>query len=231
MFELSNLWLALLLGMAGSSHCLAMCGGISCAIGLNSPSLKQDRVKLLLSFNFGRICSYALAGLALGSLSYGLFSFHQTLLPYARMLAALLLLAMALHFMGWWQGISQLERNGQRLWRYIAHCVQLSLPLHSWQQGLALGLIWGWLPCGLIYSTLSWAVLAEHPLQAAAQMLAFGIGTLPMMFLVGFFSGSIGKIINHKGWRYIMAALLFTFAFWTFYTGWSSLDHATHNHH
>jgi sulfite exporter TauE/SafE len=100
-------------------------------------------------------------------------------------LSGLFLLAFGLYVAGWWQGLAILERGGLLIWRRIEPWGQGLLPVRHTGQALALGLLWGWLPCGLVYATLVWSLATADPLRGGVLMAAFGIGTLPMLLALG----------------------------------------------
>lgn len=175
--ELSSaLGAAVLLGLAGAGHCLGMCGGIAVALR----SAQGSHRLMPVSYHLGRIVSYALLGGLLGSAAGAI-----QLAPWTvalRFLAGFLLVAMGLHTLGLWYGIRHLEQVGSRLWRYIAPTAQSLMPPKRMAQAFMLGGLWGFMPCGLIYSALTWsAAEGAGAIDSGLLMLAFGIGTLPAM--------------------------------------------------
>lgn len=216
---------AVLLGFMSSGHCLGMCGGISCALGLQHH--RHPKMALLL-YHLGRICTYTLLALLFGaSLQHTLHKF-PLLSPWLRTITGLLLLAMALHIARWWSGITALEKIGTRWWTPIQKLVRPLLPAEHYWQIFALGLLWGWLPCALVYSTLTWAASRADALQSAALMACFGLGTTPALFASGVFAENLQKIMQQKMWRHAAALLLATCAAWTIFSAW---QHAGHMHH
>ncbi|WP_305856074.1 sulfite exporter TauE/SafE family protein [Balneatrix alpica] len=183
-----DLWAALLIGLMGGSHCLGMCGGLMTAVALQSP---QRRPSLLLSYNLGRISSYMLAGALVAGLG-SLLGNHGW--QFLRLFAAIMLILMGLYIAGWWAALTHLERWGQRLWRHISPYTRKLLPVRHNGQALLLGICWGWLPCGLVYSTLSWSLSSGSSVEGALLMGAFGLGTLPSMLATGWFAQQM------KGW-------------------------------
>ena len=138
-----------------------------------------QRFRLLLAYNLGRISSYTLAGLLLGLAGWAVA--NSPLVMGLRVVAALLLIAMGLYLAGWWSGLTRIEALGRGLWRYIQPLTRRFMPVTSLPRALVLGSLWGWLPCGLVYSTLLWAASQGNALDSAALMLAFGLGTLPVL--------------------------------------------------
>ncbi len=88
---------------------------------------------------------------------------------------------LGLYLAGWWQGLVKLEKLGGGLWKHIQPRLSRQLSQRGWRKSLAVGLMWGWLPCGLVYSMLVWSMTIATPLGGASIMLAFGLGTLPML--------------------------------------------------
>lgn len=181
-----TLFSALLVGLLGGGHCVGMCGGFVGAVTLSLPAARA-RWPFLLAYNGGRIASYTLAGVLVGGLgSSGLLLQHM--LPVGKLLyglASLMLVALGLYLAGWWHGVLLLEKAGAGFWRQLQPLSKKLLPLTSLPQAFALGLLWGWLPCGLVYSVLVVALASGSPLQGGALMLVFGLGTLPVMLAMG----------------------------------------------
>src|SRR5688572_354644 len=144
---------ACILGLLGAGHCFAMCGGIVAALSFSAPA-NAPRWRLNLGYNAGRIFSYAL----FGGLTAGLVSvMPSTGWPVARTFAGLLLIAMGLYLANWWRGLLWLEKGGHWVWRGIKPIGDRFLPVDSVSKALMVGLVWGWLPCGLVYAALGYA--------------------------------------------------------------------------
>ena len=196
MLELS-LVSALLVGLLGGGHCAGMCGGIVGAVSLSLPG-SRPRMGFLLAYNLGRIGSYGAAGLLAGAVGASGF-FLEHVLPVERalyVLASVMLVLLGLYLAGIWRGVVVLENLGGRLWRYLQPWSKRFLPVRSWPQALALGAIWGWLPCGLVYSVLVAALASGSPGRGAALMLAFGLGTLPALLAMGMVAVRLRSILQ-----------------------------------
>jgi uncharacterized protein len=176
---------ALLLGLLASGHCMLMCGGISAALGVATGKDAQGRPRrsLLLAYQLGRITSYTLAGLLIGTLGGALIAMLD--IDYVRLAlriasAAALLLAALVMF-----GIFRDPGSaiGKRLWPRLAPLGRRLLPVSNLTRAYSFGAIWGWMPCGFVYTVLLVAALSAQPLQSAAVMAAFGLGTLPSMLV------------------------------------------------
>ncbi|TBV07152.1 sulfite exporter TauE/SafE family protein [Phytopseudomonas dryadis] len=211
---LPQLLSALILGLLGGGHCLGMCGGLMGALTLAiPPEQRQRRLQLLLAYNGGRIGSYALAGLLLGLAGWAVAS--GPLATLLRTLAALLLIAMGLYLAGWWSGLTRIEALGRGLWRHIQPITRRCMPVTSASRALILGGLWGWLPCGLVYSTLLWAASQGDALRSAALMLAFGVGTLPVLLATGMATERLSRLLRRRGVRVAGGLLVMLFGLWT----------------
>lgn len=199
------------IGLLGAGHCVGMCGGIVAALGFGSD---KGSVRLIVAYNIGRVFSYACAGGVVAGLGYASAN-YLALAPVLRGIAGLLLIGMGLTIGGWWRGLSWLERGGSLLWRHIRPLGQRLLPVRSTGSAIMLGMVWGWLPCGLVYTALAFAATAESPFEGMAQMAAFGLGTMPAVILGGFSSGKVGQILQNKKFRMVFALLLIVYGVWT----------------
>lgn len=208
---------AFLIGLAGSVHCFGMCGGIVSAFSL-SFGRTSPPITYLLSYNLGRILVYSIIGALVGSLGYIFkyqFTFASTLLS---LLSGLFLILLACYIGGWWRGLILLEKTGQYLWRWLSPLSQKILPIRSPLHAVAYGAIWGWLPCGLVYSTLSWSLSSGSGLNGALIMLSFGLGTLPSMLLTGMSADFLKSFSQSPVVKQIIAGILFTFGVFSIVT-------------
>ena len=175
---------AAVMGLLGGGHCLAMCGGIVSAV---SAAGRRPRLGLQIGYNAGRVFSYAMAGSlagafgAAGLLAGSVFPIQMVLIVAANALVVLL----GLHLAGWGRLVMQLESAGAAVWRRISPAGKLFLPADTPVRAMALGMIWGWLPCGLVYSALALALVAGNPMRGALVLIAFGLGTLPNLLVAG----------------------------------------------
>lgn len=181
---------------------LATTSGVATA-ALRRASPVAGGLALHLAFNGGRLASYALAGAIAGTVGFaGVGLATQVPLRLVLLFVAnLMLLAMALYLMGVPQLLLPLERQGARLWRRLQPLSARWLPVQSWRQALPLGLLWGWLPCGLVYSALATALAAGTPQHGAAAMLAFGAGTLPNLLVAGLAATRLRRWTARRGVR------------------------------
>jgi sulfite exporter TauE/SafE len=183
-------------------------------------------------FGMGRISSYMLVG----GLVAGLGESFRTLLgsgagPWFRSVAGVLIALMGLHVAGIWSGIARIEGLGRPLWNSISPFTRRLLPVTSAPRALALGALWGFLPCGLVYSTLALSLTATTAWQGALTMGYFGLGTLPAMAGVGLLSSGLTGVLQTVRFRRIAGVLLVVLGAWTVAQAWAHTHHADHAHH
>ena len=184
---------ALALGLLASGHCALMCGGITAALGVASArdARGRPRLRLLLGYQLGRVGSYALAGLLLAGVLGGIVAWLdiEVVRRLLRSLAALVLFGAALAAFGIGSGL--LRGPGQRIWAVISPLGRRLLPVTSVPRAVAFGAVWGWMPCGFVYSVLLIAALEMDASRGALTMASFGAGTIPAM-LLGSYGASRG---------------------------------------
>lgn len=199
---------AFLLGLAGSPHCIGMCGAISC-LGRHANSNKKVSP---LFFQLGRVGSYTLLGVLLGGFGAMLSSQWLPIGLAFRILASALLVMMAVSLAGWFPATRRLEQVGAGLWRKLQPLSRHLLPADTPTKALFLGGLWGLLPCGLIYSALAWATLSANPYQSGMLMAAFGLGTLPALLSVSLAQGRMVRVAKRPATRQLVAALMIVLA-------------------
>jgi sulfite exporter TauE/SafE len=205
-----------MIGLLGSTHCIGMCGGIVGALTMGLPEdVRQSPLKLLpylFTYNIGRLVSYSLAGLVVGLLSSSVSEFFQVgRFPIGGIVGGLFMVALGIYIGGWLQTMAPLERLGSHFWRLIEPFGRHLMPVKSPAQALGLGFIWGWLPCGLVYSTLALTATTGDAVKSALLMLAFGAGTLPMLLVMGGFAEKLQHFTRHRWTRYVAGILLIAF--------------------
>ncbi|MBE0489235.1 MAG: sulfite exporter TauE/SafE family protein [Halomonas sp.] len=207
---------AFVFGLLGGAHCIGMCGGIMSALTFAVPPSMRSPARLtglLLGYNLGRIASYMLAGALVAALGT-LVAITPTARLVLQILAAVMLILMALYIADWWKGLLRVEAVGKRLWRHLEPVGRRLMPVVKIPQAMALGAVWGWLPCGLVYSMLAWSLAAADPLRGATLMGAFGLGTLPALLATGLAARQLGGLIRHPATRTLAALSIITFALW-----------------
>jgi len=228
---------ALVLGLLGGGHCLGMCGGLMGALTMAiPPDQRGRRLRLLVAYNLGRVSSYAVAGFLIGLA--GLAVANSPAAMALRVVAALLLITMGLYLAGWWSGLTRIESLGRGLWRHIQPIASKFMPVTSVPRALILGALWGWLPCGLVYSTLLWSASQGDALDSALLMLAFGIGTWPVLLATGLAAERLTTLLRKRGVRVVGGVMVILFGIWTLpgpHQQWlmghgSAPSHETHAH-
>lgn len=220
-----------LIGLLGSVHCVGMCGGIVGAFSLGARpvrlGLRLHRLPAAVAagnggygalsrtvcYNIGRIASYATAGAIAGGIATGARALAQvSVLQIAGYwLANLMLVALGLYLMDAWRGLAKLEAAGQTVWRRIQPLTRYLMPLDSPLKLMALGLLWGWLPCGMVYSVLLTAMLTGSALSGAAVMAAFGLGTLPTLLTMGMCGARLKRWMQRRPVRVASGLIILGF--------------------
>ncbi len=203
---------AWLLGFLGSVHCMGMCGGIVGALSLNT---KGPSLSIHLSYHLGRILTYASLGFIAGLLGLWLASSHAYMGQVLRVLSGVMLILMGGYILGRTHLLMWFERRGSFLWKHVQPLSKNLLPVRSPRHGLLLGLIWGLLPCGLIYSTLSWSLVAANPIHSAGLMAMFGLGNLPALLSFAAFAQQLNRFKQTPWVRILLATLIIAFGLWT----------------
>lgn len=218
---------ALLIGLLGAGHCVGMCGGISGMLSVGTERFGvPPRLLRICAYNSGRIVSYTAAGAVAGFASHTL----GDLLPpgVARQLAmaisAVFALLLALYMIGWGNTLIRLERLGGGLWQRLGPLAQRLLPARNAGHALVLGLVWGWLPCGLVYTALAWALASGSAARGALLMLGFGLGTLPALMTMGMAGSWLLAWRNQPLVRYAAGVVLVGFAASALWHGFGPAD-------
>jgi len=197
-----------------------MCGGIAAALNLGS---NRAGVGATFGYHGGRVISYTLIGVLFG-LATSLIDLATATL-FLRYLAGFMLIAMGLYVADWWRGLVVLEKMGAKLWQPVQKLSGRILPIRHWYHAIFLGLVWGLMPCGLIYSSLALAATYQDAAKAGMFMLVFGLGTMPAMLATSFSAAGAQKLLRSKGLKLGIALLLIGSGFWTLYLVHSHGEH------
>ncbi|MEJ2059431.1 MAG: sulfite exporter TauE/SafE family protein [Gammaproteobacteria bacterium] len=208
---------AFIVGLLGGVHCVGMCGGIVGALTFGLPEPVRSRPRglfpYLLAYNLARILSYTLAGTLMGGV--GWFAAHWLSIRDAQLwlhgFAALFMIALGLYLGGWWRGLARLEQAGGRLWKRLEPLGRRFIPVRSPWAAFQLGLVWGWLPCGLVYSVLIWSIAAGSAVHGALLLLSFGLGTLPNLLAMGVFAAQLAHFTRRPLVRQIAGLMVLSF--------------------
>ncbi|HEY3487049.1 MAG TPA: sulfite exporter TauE/SafE family protein [Gammaproteobacteria bacterium] len=223
---------AFILGLSSAPHCIGMCGGIAGAMNTSPDRPLYPRAVLWrysLLQNTGRIFSYTLMGSAFAFLGAPIFGLEYA--NAARVVTGVIFIILGIHFAFDWQGIRRVERIGQPLWRLVAPHAKKLLPVGTSQGSFLLGMTWGLLPCGLVYTMLLLAASSMDVSQSAITMLAFGSGTLPAMFAFSWFSLGGRNWLRFRGWRRVVGLCTFFLGLWVIIQFIMTIYNGAHMHH
>ncbi|MGI9213365.1 MAG: sulfite exporter TauE/SafE family protein [Methylococcaceae bacterium] len=209
---------ALIMGLFSSLHCLGMCGSI---IGSLTLSLRREireqkttLMQFVLCYNLGRITSYSLGGLLAGmaeqalSLPFGEGHGHRIL----QIVSALIMAGAGLHLAGWFPRFAYIEKAGVLFWRRLEPYGKRLIPVETLPKAFAFGMIWGWLPCGLVYTALALAATTGDAVQGTFTMMAFGLGTVPAAVGVGVMTSWLIRLSNMKRFRQVTGFFMIVLA-------------------
>ncbi len=218
---------AFIVGLLGGVHCIGMCGGIVSALTFGLPERSRGSVTsqlpFQLAYNLGRLISYVIAGAIMGGLGVLLAGMlpmqmaQQALL----MLAGLFMVLLGLYLAGWWMVLNRVERLGGVLWRRLEPMGRKLMPVHAPTRAFAIGMLWGWVPCGLVYTMLINAVSSGGALQGAGLMFAFALGTLPNLLAIGLLAGAAARLARSQTARRVAGITVMLFGV---YTLWSAIQ-------
>lgn len=228
--ELPVLLSALVLGFAGSVHCLGMCGGIAGALSQAAPARGPLVASLhTLLYSLGRITSYAMAGALAGAFG-AFFAGIPTTFGLIRFAVGLVIVVIGLQIAFAGRLFAPVERAGLALWRLLSPLARrIGRPERAWQV-FSLGLLWGWLPCGLVYSGLVVAAASGSALTGAIAMVGFGVGTLPAVWAVTGFGAALARLGGGASVRRSAGIALVCFGFWSIVGTWVVTGHHPGDH-
>ena len=195
------------MGLFGSPHCLGMCGGIVTAFGLSMQHVSDSKKNgLILTYHLGRLISYSLLGLIASLVGVAIFqSIMSNSAPRIVLGAVLVLIGLAMLGLPLF---NQLEKVGMRFWQSLAPIRKKVFPIDSFGKALFAGLLWGFLPCGLVYGALMMAIAGNNITTGAALMFVFGLGTMPMLIATQKTVGMLQSNIKHFRLRQINGVIM-----------------------
>ncbi len=213
---------AFAMGLFGSLHCVGMCGGIT--IAFNQTTNKNKQLQLGLIYQLFRVISYSILGALSAVLGFAILSVKLPILP---ILSGVFMILLGLYLINISSPLLALEKIGYKIWNKIRPIQASFLPIDSTPKAIVIGLLWGFLPCGLVYSALALAISSADPVQGFIVMLCFGLGTLPMMYAMGV---SSHKVVNYFKSNWIKNSIALFFIIMGAFYIWSafSQDHSQH---
>ena len=220
---------ALIMGLFSALHCLSMCGSIIGSLTLSlRREIRENKAQLIpfvFSYNLGRITSYGIGGYFAGllhnvlMLPLGEGQGHRIL----QIVSALIMAGAGLHIAGWFPRFAYIEKAGALVWRQIEPYGRRLVPVETLPQAYVFGMIWGWLPCGLVYAALTLATTAGDEIRSTLTMLAFGIGTLPAVIGVGIMTSLMVRLSSMRKFRQIAGVSLILLALLAAFPGLNPL--------
>ncbi len=225
---------AFVTGLLGSAHCFGMCAGISGLFAINqqAAALKRD-IPMAVAYNTGRVFSYAVLGVIVAVLGKTFVDAIPKLAAPVRLASGLLIVVIGLQVAFNWRVLAPIETAGGLIWQRISPVARRLLPVTSMPKALGLGLLWGWLPCGLVYSVLLLAATTANAAHGGLVMVAFGIGTMPAMIATGVSASALSQFMSRKrlgaGLLIVLIGLL-TLAMPVMKLS-AGADKASHGHH
>jgi sulfite exporter TauE/SafE len=207
---------AFIIGLLGSGHCIVMCGGISTMLTTAiSKNISHKKYHIVFAYNFGRIVSYSVIG-ALVALTSSMATKNIGIpISALKSIAGIFLILLGLYLGQWLMWLNHIEHLGKKLWRYISPKTKNFIPIKDTRSAFALGALWGWLPCGLVYSTLTWALASADAVNGALIMFFFGLGTLPALLSVSLGTISIKSLLSNIYFRKLAAILVILYGIYT----------------
>lgn len=190
---------AFVTGLLGSAHCFGMCAGLSGLFAVNaSVASLRPQIPMAVAYNTGRILSYAFLGIVVASLGQTVVKAIPNIAAPVRFASGLLIVIVGLQVAFNWRFLAPVEKAGAKIWNHIAPAAKGLLPVTSMPKALGLGLLWGWLPCGLVYSVLLLAATTANAVNGGLVMLAFGVGTMPAMIMTGISASKLSRFMSRK---------------------------------
>lgn len=217
-FDPAVLVTAFLAGLLGSGHCFGMCGGIAGSLGALSGGGTEKRalIRPAVQFNLGRLLGYAVLGaIAAGVIgAVGEIVSLKSYARYFRVVTAIMVLVIGLSFIIDWRGLAILEKGGAGIWKRIMPLAAKISQRNDWIGRTGLGICWGFLPCGLVYTVLMTAASTANALTGALTMFAFGLGTAPAMLGLTVAAPALATFLNDRLVRRIVGFSLIVLAVW-----------------
>ena len=214
----STYLVALLMGIFSSMHCIGMCGSIIGTLTLSlKPEIREKKSKLfpyVLTYNLGRITSYAVAGILIGAIEFiltrplGEGHGHRVL----QILSALIMAGAGFYIAGWFPQFAYIEKSGSWIWKKLEPLGRKLIPVQTLTQGYLFGMVWGWIPCGLVYSTLALAATTGDVVKSTLTMLFFGLGTLPAVMGLGIMASSLARLAKMERFRQAVGVMFIILA-------------------
>ena len=227
---------AFVIGLLGSGHCIVMCGGISTLLTsaikvnqqhkdltnntltnntLTNNTLTNNRYIIVLAYHIGRILSYSVIGAVVAFTSSIAVKNIGISIVFLKTITGFFLILLGLYIAKWLMWLNYIELLGKHIWRYLSPKTKRFIPIQNSQSAFFLGCLWGWLPCGLVYSTLTWALASANIIDGFFIMLFFGLGTLPALLSLSLGVFNIKALLSQKLFRNVTAILIILYGIYT----------------
>lgn len=214
---------AFMMGLFGLVHCLTMCGSLSMALGFSIPKEKSI-FRYTLYISLGRISGYAFIGFVANYFSQGVIALTGGNVLYLSVIASVLMIGIGLHISNISNAVLNIEKVGVWLNQKLDPVKKKLLPIDSILKCVLYGLFWGLLPCGLVYTALSLALVAPSPIHGGAVMFVFGIATLPALVGLTSFNNKLAMYVKQKKIRFVFGIFIILMASFQLYTTWLKLQ-------
>lgn len=227
---------AFLVGIFATVHCVGMCGSIMGALSLSlSEPIRANRINRFFyvsSYNIGRVLSYTIAGFIAGSLGMGIIEITNIPSGFQvlRYSSVVVMIIIGLYLAGWFPQISAIEKIGLPVWKILEPIGRKLMPVDSIFKVFFYGMIWGWLPCGMVYTVLVWTLTAGSAINGALTMLAFGLGTMPAMIAAGVTTTWLTRFAQSAATRRFIGLLIILMAIASLFVVFDG-GHQHHHHH
>jgi hypothetical protein len=234
--EIITVLIAFNLGLFSTLHCLGMCGGIIGALSMGITTKKEshfiNHAGYVFAYNFGRVMSYTIAGGIAGLLGghFAAMVMPDTGHRVLQFIAAAVLVLIGLHLAGWLPKLKLIESFGYKFWQYLQPAGRNFFPVDRIYKALIIGIIWGWLPCALVYSVLLWSLASGGALNGAMLMFAFGAGTLPGMVTAGIMGNKLMELLKQAQIRIWAGIIIILFGIASPFLVTGHHDHQDHGH-
>ena len=214
----SSYLVAFVMGLFSSMHCIGMCGSIIGTLTLSlSADIRNNKMLLLpfvLNYNLGRVISYTIAGGLAGIIGVLIIQPFDELQGHRllQLLSALVMMCAGLYIAGWFPRFAYIEKIGRYFWKKIEPFGRKLIPVKTRTQAYLFGMVWGWLPCGLVYTALAISATAGDVSRSALTMLAFGMGTLPAVMGVGIMTSILTRLSRTQRFKQIIGLFMIALA-------------------
>jgi uncharacterized protein len=209
---------ALAMGLATSLHCVGMCGSIIGTLTLSlSAEVRNNKKRLwpfVLNYNLGRITSYTLAGTIAGVVESFIPAPAGDIDGYRllQLFSAAIMSGAGLYVAGWLPHFAYIEKVGIHFWRRIEPIGRRLIPVKDHTQAFLFGMVWGWLPCGLVYTALALALSTGDVAKSTLTMLFFGLGTLPAVMGIGIMTSVLTRLSKMQRFKQTVGLFMIVLA-------------------